>query len=221
MTKKWDGTLKWLVEEAPQDFIDWLGNGSYFMRELSPHLGSRSVDADLLYQAIYEDSPYLLHIEFQKRAQRNMAMRMFEYNMLAMRKYNLPVHSVVIYLKKDRPIIEPPYVSALPWGKESVRFSYQNVKLWDIPTEAILRSGREGWLPLVPLTSEGLRHESIERVIDLLNPAGGPPKIDQLSLTYTLAALEYTKEEDLSWLKRSFSMIDDVLRDSWVYRARR
>lgn len=129
MTKEWDGTLKWLAEEAPQDFVDWLGQGSCFMAELSPHLGVRSVDADLLYRALYEDSPYLLHIEFQKRSSKNMSFRMFEYNMLAMRKYKLPVYSVVIYLKKDRPIVKPPFISTLPWGEGCIWFNYQTIKL--------------------------------------------------------------------------------------------
>jgi len=222
MTKRWDGTLKWLVGEAPQDFVGWLGQGSSFVCELSPHLDARNIDADLLYSALYEDCPYLLHIEFQKRSVTDMATRMCEYNMLAARKYKLPVYSVVIYLKKDRPIIESPHVHMLPWGEESLHFNYRSIKLWEIPAEAILRSGHDGLLPLVPLTRNGLRRESIEQVIALLNPVGGPPKVAALSLAYTLAMLEYTKVDDLDWLRRSFAMfgdvLDDMIKDSWVYR---
>ncbi len=222
MAKQWDGTMKWLVGEAPQDFVSWLGQGSSFVSELSPHLGARSIDADLLYRALYEDHVYLLHIEFQKRSVKNMAMRMCEYNMLATRKYELPVHSVVIYLRKDRPIVESPYVHTLPWGEESIRFNYRSIKLWEVPTEAILRSGNHGLLPLVPLTSEGSNYKSIERVIALLEPVEGQPKVGALSLTYALASLVYTGEDDSAWLKRSFVMLgdilDDILKESWVYK---
>lgn len=221
MTKVWDGTMKWLAEEAPQDFVEWLREGSICIAELSPHLNARSIHADLLYRVQYEDQPYLLHIEFQKRSARNMPLRLFEYNLLATRKYKLPVYSVVIYLKKDRPVVEAPYILFLPWGRRIFHFDYHTIKLWEIPTESIFRSGLDGLLPLVPLTREGLRRESLERVIERLSPPGEEPKINQLALTYTLAELQYTEEEDFSWLKRSFPMgdiLDDMIKESRVYK---
>ncbi len=137
---------------------------------------------------------------------------------MASLKYELPVYSIVIYLKKGRSIIEPPYIQMLPWGEEVQHFTYRVIKLWEIPTETVLNADFEGLLPLVPLTSDGLRYEAIEQVITRLNPVGGTPKVDLLSLTYILASLEYTDINDLRWLKRRFAMIDDILRESWVYK---
>lgn len=129
---------------------------------------------------------------------------------------------MVIYLKKDRPVVEAPYMLFLPWGRRISHFDYHTIKLWEIPTETIFRSGLDGLLPLVPLTSEGMHRESIERVIERLSPPGEVPKIDQLTLTYTLASLQCKEEEDFRWLKRSFPMLgdilDDMIKESWVYK---
>lgn len=130
----------------------------------------------------------------------------------------MPVYSIVIYLKKGRTIVEPPYIQVLPWGAEVQRFNYRVIKLWEISTEALFDSGFDGLLPLVSLTSDGLHHEAIEQVITRLNPESGTPKVDALSLTYILASLEYTSLSDLLWLRRRFAMIDDILKESWVYK---
>ncbi|GAC1478946.1 MAG: hypothetical protein NVS2B12_33610 [Ktedonobacteraceae bacterium] len=218
MAKRWDNTLKNLMGTAPQDFVGWIKEGTRFDAELSPHLGSRNIDADLLYRVHYARNYCLFHIEFQKLSNTTMPRRLWEYNTLAALKYKLPVYSIVIYLKKSRPIIESPYIQTLPWGEEVQRFTYRVIKLWEVPTETILDSGFEGLLPLVPLTAQGLRREAIEQVITRLNPVDGAPKVDQLSLTYILASLEYTDTSDLRWLKRRFAMIDDILRESWVFK---
>ena len=39
-----------------------------------------------------------------------------------------------------------------------------------------------------------------------------------LSLTHLLAGLVFTKEVEREWLDRRFGMLEDILRDSWVYQ---
>ncbi len=100
MAGSWDGNLKRLVQEAPQDFVDWLLKGALFEDELSPHLQHRQVDADLLYRLRFGHHPLLLHLEFQRRSDPLMARRLWEYNVLATCKFDCPVYSFVLYLKK-------------------------------------------------------------------------------------------------------------------------
>ncbi len=76
MAKRWDSTLKRLMGEAPQDFVSWLKQDIQFDEELSPHLGSRNVDADLLYRVLYVRSQFIFHIEFQKLSNSTMPKRL-------------------------------------------------------------------------------------------------------------------------------------------------
>lgn len=218
MAKRWDSTLKRLLGEAPHDFVRWFKPDTQFDEELSPHLGVRNIDADILYRVRYARKRCIFHIEFQRRSSAAMPRRLWEYNTLAALKYHLPVYSIVIYLKKGRSVIESPYIQKLPWGEEAQHFTYRVIKLWEISAEMILNAGFEGLLPLVPLTDGGLRAEAIEQVITQLNPPGGTPKADLLSLAYILASLQSTNSDDRNRVTRSFAMIDDMLRESWVYK---
>lgn len=78
MAKRWDSTLKRLMAEAPQDLVSWLKQGAQFSRELSPHLGNKNIDADLLYRVRYKRRHCIFHIEFQKVSNSTMPGRLWE-----------------------------------------------------------------------------------------------------------------------------------------------
>ena len=216
VASSWDGQLKRLVGEAPQDFISWLIGGAQFESELSPHLQSRNVDADILYRVMINQQQALLHIEFQKRHEPDMAMRLWKYNVLATCEFSLPVYSFVIYLKKDHKMAESPYVWKWQSGQEIHRFNFGVIKLWEISTEALKQLGLKGLLPLLPLTHEGNAKEVVEEVIAGLCPVGEKPMKELLSLAYGLAALIFNNTADHAWLRKKFSMLEDVLKDSWA-----
>lgn len=103
--KTYDLTLKRLVMEVPQDFVSWLLPDAQFVRELSPHFPkNRKLDADILLLVQREEGECLLHIEFQSYGESGMDKRLWEYNVMATYKFDLPVYSVVIYLQKERAI---------------------------------------------------------------------------------------------------------------------
>ncbi len=218
MASPWDGNLKRLVSEAPQDFISWLMAGAQFESELSPHLQSRNIDADILYRIMIDEQPNLLHIELQTRSDPDMARRLWEYNVLATCRFGLPAYSFVIYLKKDRKIAESPYVWNMQRGQEVHRFSFGVIKLWEISTLELKQLGLKGLLPLLPLTRDGNRQEVVEDVIAGLSPAREKPNKDLLSLAYGLAALVFNSTADHDWLRKRFSMLEDILKDSWAFQ---
>ncbi len=218
MAGSWDGGMKRLVEEAPQDFISWLIQGAQFDSELSPHLQGRNIDADILYRIIIDGSPYLFHLEFQRRSDPDMAKRLWEYNVLATSKFDLSVYSFVIYLKKNGKIAEPPYIRRLHNGREVHRFYFTAIKLWEIPTDTFKGPGLQGLLPLLPLTRDGPSRSVVEEIIDGLCPAGEAPKSELLSLAYGFAALVLNDAADRAWLRRRFSMLEDILEGTWAFQ---
>ncbi len=61
-------------------------------------------EADFLYKVkTKKDKIFLLHVEFQNKNDPKMLRRMSEYHGLFHRKYDLPIHHVVIYLGKRKP----------------------------------------------------------------------------------------------------------------------
>ena len=56
---------------------------------IMPHFGSGKV--------------FILHIEYQRDNEKNMAFRMAEYSIMLQRKYGLPVTQFVIYIGAGKP----------------------------------------------------------------------------------------------------------------------
>src|SRR5579859_2523227 len=161
--KVWDTLTKELMRANAQDLISWIFPNAICVGELNTELPMDPVRADQMCTVTWEGMPMGLHIEFQKRRDTNMGRRVWRYNALASDRTNLPIFSVVIYLVNDkRSVVEPPYAIQLPNGEIVHYFMFQNIKLWEIPSRALLEQNLLGLLPLLPLTREGLQRETVE-----------------------------------------------------------
>ena len=215
MLKHWDDPLKELVNRAPQDFVKWLKPSSTFDKTLPTRLYREGfnveIDTDLLCRVVHEDEPYLLQVRFQRENDPEADRHLLLYNVIATTDYDLATYSVIVYLKPEEFIPESPFIqpSLIPGQEDTLRFYYQTVKLWEIPTETILQAGIEGILPLVPFTREGSQRQSIDQTIEKLGLMSEQPKFELLSLTYQLASLVYTSPADVNWLRKRFAMIDN------------
>ena len=215
----WDSNLKRLVAANPQAFIDWLLNGAVFVRELPVHL-NRGIDIDILYEASLDGKRMLVHIEFQRYDDEKMARRVLEYNVYATTRYDCPVVSFVIYLKKAGKVVESPLVQRLPGRMEIWRFNFMNVKLWEVPTEMLRQVQSVGILPLLALTREGYRPEVIDEALRGIEQsiADRSVKDNLLTITLTLATLVLDGAASQDWLRKRFYMYHDLIRDTEIYQ---
>jgi len=211
----WDDLMKMLVGANPQHFVSLLLANALFESSLDKELKTRTVQADLLYNVLWNNQKVVLHVEFQRRRDANMGRRLWEYNVLTTCLVQRPVCSFALYIRKGGTIVEPPYEEVLPDGEVVHRFYYRNIKLWEVPGEIFKNPGLEGMLPLLPLTKDGKRYERVEEMITGLRAAG---KEDLLPLAYSFSALVFEKDADKEWLKRRFAMLQDVLEESWAYQ---
>jgi hypothetical protein len=159
----------------------------------------------------------ILHVEFQRRHDPAMGRRMWEYNSVTSYLTQLPVCSFVMYLRKDEPIVEPPYMQQLADGSTIHIFYYGNIFLWEILPETLKQKGLEGMLPLLPLTKGAdLARDAI--IGDMIEGLRAASKEDVLALGYAFAGLVYESEDDRQWLKRRFEVFHDILEGSWSYQ---
>ncbi len=216
MAKIWDALMKMLVRANPQDFVSFLTQGTCYQGDVTNELIIRSVDADFLCQAKQNEQEMIVHAEYQRRRDKNMARRLWEYNAATSFLTKLPVLSFAIYLWKEKNIATSPHRIELN-GELIHLFYYKNIFLWEEPQERLLEPGFEGMLPLLPLMKDAklTRDETIGTMIEGLRSAG---KDDILALGYTFAGLIYRTEDDKEWLKRRFAMFHDILEGSWSYQ---
>ena len=215
MAKPWDDLMKRLFATSPQQMVQWLIPGAQFIGERSLELKSRTIEADILYNIVVHGKKMVLHVEFQRRGDRTMGKRLWEYNALTVITSGLPVRSMVIYLKKTGSVVESPYTLKLPDGDPSHVFFYRNIKLWELSSEVFRQPGTEGLLPLIPLTRDGTRREVVDEMIVGLLAA---QKAELLSIGYMLSALVFKKDDEREWLNRRFAMFKDILEESWAYQ---
>ncbi|GCF10305.1 hypothetical protein [Dictyobacter arantiisoli] len=139
MPGQWDNYFKQLISYAAQDYATWLIDGAIIEKELSPQF-QVTRNADCLYAVRSNGSRMILHIEFQTRRDETMGHRLQEYNILARGKYQCPVHSVVIFLKKEPIALSSPYILYNVDGREVGRFEFDIIKLWELPTAEIFQN---------------------------------------------------------------------------------
>lgn len=214
MAKPWDDSMKMLVRANPQSLVSLLLPGAKFQGERDKELQARTVQADLLYNVIYKRRKIILHVEFQRKRDKRMALRVWEYNVLTRCLTRRPVYSVIIYLVKSGKIVESPYKEKVA-GEVVHLFCFQNIKLREVPAEVFKQAGLEGLLPLLPLTQGGKNREVVEETIARLQATGHQ---DLLPLSYAFAALIFTKSADRLWLKERFEKMHDILEESWAYQ---
>jgi len=210
--------MKRLFWQAPQDYVQWLLPGAVFVSNLSAELENETLYADLLFEVILLGVRMLLHIEFQRNRDAQMPERLWEYNMKASKKYKCTVWSVVIYLKNDGQVPEPPLQRKLPDEHIVHHFDYGIIQLWDITPEKIKGMRRKGLIPLLPLTKNGANREVIEEALVLLTQSAGSATSELLTLTYGFASLILENEADQEWLDRRFSQMFDILRESPAFQ---
>jgi predicted transposase YdaD len=218
MDKPWDNGSKRLLEEATQDFLDWLLKGAFFTGQRSQEFESRQLDADIMHEMLFQGERVLCNVEFQSGPDSEMELRLLEYCVLAYRRYLCPVYTVVVYLKKGGKVAVPPFVMRLPDGEEVLRHNFRVINLYEIPYEEMLAKGLPGLLPLVPLALNGARREVVEEIIRRLARPGEPVRKELLALTRLFASLAFKSQEDQEWLRRRFGMLKDILRETPAFQ---
>ena len=217
MVGQWDDTLKKVVGVNPEDFVHWLFRDAIYEGEVDRELPLRTIHADYLLAMVLNGTRCLLHIEFQRKPDPDMAERLLEYNVQATRndKEHRPVYSCVIYLKPHENTPTSPLVKMFPGGVEIWRFNFKNIKPWEYTAEELQQEGLPGLLLFLPLTKDGKKRSTIEDMITGLVSAG---KEEVLPLAYIIASLVFENKDDLQWLKERFAMLEEIFQDSWAYQ---
>jgi predicted transposase YdaD len=97
-----DALLKQIVDDFAPDFAAWLLDSQVEDVETLPlDLPAEALTADTLLRVwLPNGQSCLLHIEFQgRRSLRPMPERMLDYMVRIVQAYDLPLHSVVMYIE--------------------------------------------------------------------------------------------------------------------------
>ena len=219
---RYDDIVKLITRNNPQSIVSFLLDGALYESDVDRELQATTVRADSLYHVTWNDEKIILHVEFQRSHDNEMPRRVWKYNALADVSYDKPVYSVVIYLIEEGSITEPYYERCFKNGHVTHRYEFAQICLWEIPPDVLEQPGREGLLPLLPLTREGQNYATVDRMIDRLTQAYKVDRLteeskdDLLALGRAVASLVLTTPMDHLWIHERFQEMMEILKQSWV-----
>lgn len=221
MAKPFDATLNQLIDDHAAGWARFLCErlGLPFgpVEVLDTDL-STTLQADKVFR-LGGDRPALLHLELETGGRLGIPRDLLRYNVLLGHQHELPVHSVIILLRRQgNPSDLTGQLDLLGRdGRPYLQFRYGVVRLWAEPFEP-LRSGELGLVPLALLTDEAaenlpgafqLVEERIQR-----EPPQSEVVIGLRSAAYFLLGLRYD-EGTIENLYRSATMLEE----STTYQA--
>ena len=218
MAGKWDNPLKRLVQDHPQDFVSWLLPQATVQNVLKTELMSNNIHADMLLEVTKGGERCALHLEFQSHHDTRMAQRLWDYNVRATIENNCPVYSYVVYLQPSGTLPRSPYCVVFPDDLFVHRFEFGVVDLVTLEASSLLRVGARALLPLLPLTRDGQCREVVEQMIEGLTPFEQGQNAALLVFAFEFASLVFQQEDERAWLRKRFSMFDNILRESWAFQ---
>ncbi len=221
--KKYDHTLKWMLEAEPQGFFAWLmaaiGRQGFVLKDIkaSTELAPAARVVDLVWRIqTPRGAEALLHIELQLDPDDMMGQRMLAYGMRLCERDHLPVVSVVIWLKRVTNPPTPPFIVYLD-NEEWFRYPYSAIRLWEVPQERILEQPYPVLWPLAGLMA-GASADSVAAVGQQIaeNPKVQTPLKEELvGYLGLLAGVQLDKAEVRAALGRH-PMVNDLWKHSSV-----
>lgn len=142
----YDNTLKYLVEQYPEQFIRWLlASEPRDIQILKTELNQEPIRADSV--TFLQTANQILHIEFQTvpASTPPLPLRMLDYWVRLYRQYNCDIEQVVIFLKPTSS--EAAFVEQFTPRNTSHR--YRVIRMWEQNPEPLLTSS--ALLPLATL----------------------------------------------------------------------
>jgi predicted transposase YdaD len=194
--KPFDAAMKRLLENHPLDYLRFLGLPAETVELLDADVSSVSAAVDRVFR-ILTPVPYLVHIEFETGHKgHEMPGRLLRYNVLLSDKYELPVVSVLILLKRsadNRTALTGILEQEAPQGSIYLTFRYRVVRVWELDAEALLNGGL-ALLPLAPLAvpAEMPLTETVHRMAGRVRTETSPTEEQSFwDTTYILMGLRY------------------------------
>ena len=154
LEKKFDVTLKSLLEDSPEDWPILAGVAAAEVTVIDADVATLSGAADKVLR-LSGPPPWIMHFEFQAGPDASLPRRMNVYNAALEDRHDLPVGSVVVLLRPQANLstITGLYQRRTPQASEPYRlFRYQVIRVWELPVQSLLQGGL-GRLALAPVSA--------------------------------------------------------------------
>ncbi len=217
---EYDTISKHLIQTYPKDFIRLtLEQDDVEVLDILD-TEQHTVDTrhtDSLIRVHIAGKEALIHHEFQTTDDPSMPIRMAGYIIRAIERHNLPIHSSVIYLRRNAGRRDPGYFVHEISGRPVV-MEYTVIRLSEIEGQDIIDGGPSGLFPFASLMKRpvGIDSETwLRHCVDATNAlvVDESIKVDILDRLMILSGLEYDQRL-INRILLQEGLMDAIMRES-------
>lgn len=165
--KPFDSTLKEMAERRLRPWMSLLlGRPVGEVEVINADLSTITTEADKLFR-ITDPRPHLVHNEFETSYKAEAPLKGLRYSVLARVRHGLPVQTIFVLVRPqaDGEAFTGTLEEEWPDGTKYLRFRYNVVRVWELPTEPLL-AGDLATLPLAPISRVPEDVNEIARRVD-------------------------------------------------------
>jgi len=203
-----DNTCKFLAETFTDDITAWLlGHSVALTRLETKELSLEPIRPDAL--VLLQSKSLILHIEFQVDPKESIPFRMADYRLRCFRKYpDKAMRQVVVYLRYS----ENPLVKQTTFELESLRHSFEVIRIWEQPASLFLQS--EGLLPFAVLAERwGNRPAVLQTVAEHIKAIPNEERQSHVAASTAILAGLVLKRDLIRSVLR-----EDIMRESVIFQ---
>jgi predicted transposase YdaD len=195
MSKRFDATVKGLLEFGPEDWPALAGYPQRRVEVVDADVSTFTGASDKVLRVHDLFGDWLLDVNFQSGPDASLPGRMHLYNALLEYRHGLPVRSVAILLapKTNLAAINGYHARQFPDEPPHLEFRYRVIRVWELPVAPLLAGGL-GTLPLAPVSA--VTEQELPGIIAQMKsritaPGVLPAAKDLWTATYILMGLRY------------------------------
>ncbi|MBW4508159.1 MAG: DUF4351 domain-containing protein [Scytonematopsis contorta HA4267-MV1] len=205
---EYDNLCKIIAEKYPRDFSRWLLNQEPGEIEiLKSELSIEPIRADSVLFIKIDNR--ILHIEFQTitTSEPSIPFRMLDYSVRLIRRYELPVTQVVIFLQETSNEI----AFTEQYINETTTHNYRSLRMWEQNPSLFLNN--DGLLPLASLSRTNSPQALLSQVAqNIARISDRNTRQDTAAYTEILAGLRFEKNVIRQLLS------EDIMQESVIYQ---
>ena len=213
----YDQALKRMFASAPQGFLDLIAPGLAWDRALSSELPAAARAADVVWKVKRADGRTgVLHVELQIKPSRDLGKRVAEYGLRIWLREDIPVRSIVVFLRRTKALPASPLVVNWMGEEERFRYTFDIVRLWELAPEQVLATDHFALWPLAALMAGATVDTMIETAERI---SSAPlPRSEQSEITGTLVLLAGVNLPFNAIIEaiRRRPMLDEIFEESSV-----
>ena len=161
----YDSLLKLLIEGQEQEILPQIWPGVEYVETKDIEVLRSPLRVDRVYIVYYRKQKHILHVEFEISSDGEIVYRLVEYHAYFLRKYKLPVLSIIVYPFLTT-VVESPLTEKS--GREVLlAFRFRTLCLWKLHAETFVRKHIFCMYALLP-TMQGASEPLLRQAIDEL-----------------------------------------------------